>query len=103
LTHRAIIATLVAIIALNTSALAQVNEPQFCHGLVETSFVENLVPGCELGDTLVMQVMSGVAPGPVVGELCDLRHEVWTELREGHTTIVCIYQKKRKRPLGKEQ
>ena len=45
----------------------------------------------------------GVAPGRVVGELCDLRHEVWTELREGQTTIVCIYQKKPRRPLGKEQ
>ena len=89
---------LAALVALVVGGAAEADEPQVCQRLIETYFVDELVPDCEVGDTLVLQILPDVAPGAVVGDLCDLRHELWTEVRDGQTTVVCIYQKKSKRP-----
>jgi hypothetical protein len=69
-----------ALVVLVVSGSASAGEPQVCQRLIETYFVDELVPDCEVGDTLVLQILSDVAPGPVVGDLCDLRHELWTEV-----------------------
>ena len=81
------------------TAPAMGDEPRYCHTLVETTGKEDLVPHCRPGDTIILQIAPEVAPGPIVGQLCDLKHEVWTETHERQVTIVCQYVKKKRRTV----
>ena len=81
------------------AAPAMGNEPRYCHTVIETTAKEDLVPHCRPGDTLVLQILSEIAPGPIVGHLCDLKHEVWTETQDHQVTIVCQYVKKKHRTV----
>ena len=81
------------------AAPAMGDEPRYCHLLIETAFNEDLVPHCRPGDTLVLQIVPEVGPGPIVGRLCDLKHEVWTETLDHQVTIVCQYVKKKRRTV----
>ena len=69
----------------------------YCHRFIKTAFVKDLAPGCQPGDTLILQISKQVGPGPIIGQLCDLRHEVWTEQLAHQDTVVCIYRKKKAR------
>ena len=81
------------------AAYARGDEPRYCHIFIETGFIEDSIPHCRPGDTLVLQIVSDVAPGPIVGRFCDLKHEVWTETLDRQVTIVCQYVKKKQRTV----
>ena len=72
-------------------------DEHYCHRLIKTAFVKDLAPGCKPGDTLILQISKQVGPGPIIGQLCDLRHEVWTEHLEHQDTVVCVYLEKKVR------
>lgn len=93
---------LVALVALVVSGPALAAEPHYCQRLITTGHVEDLVPGCENGDTLILQIKGQVAPGPIIGQLCNLQYEVWTETIKHQTTAVCSYLKKERRTTGTE-
>ncbi len=78
---------------------AMADELRYCHAFIETMGYEDSVPHCRAGDTITVQIVSEIAPGAVVGKLCDLKHEVWTETREHQVTIVCQYVKKKRRTV----
>ena len=73
----------ILIIAICTGVLvsgpAMATDDHYCQRYIKTAFVEDLVPGCQPGDALVLTIFKKIAPGTVVGKLCDLRYEVWTE------------------------
>ena len=78
---------------------AMAGELRYCHAFIETMGYEDLVPHCRPGDTITVQIVSEIAPGAVVGKLCDLKYEVWTEMQEHQVTIVCQYVKKKQRTV----
>ena len=94
-----IICLLLMLILWVSSAIAATgDEPRYCHTLIET-LKEDLVPHCRPGDTIILQIAPEVAPGSIVGQLCDLKNEVWTETHGRTVTIVCQYVKKKRRTV----
>jgi hypothetical protein len=77
------------------AAPAMSDEPHYCQSLIETASKEDLVQHCRPGDTLILQIVPEVAPGPIVGKLCDLEYEIWAEKKDQQVTVVCQYVKKK--------
>ena len=94
---RLIIPTLVTFVLSGTALTlesAHAANGHYCHRVIETAFVKDFVPGCQPGDTLVLQISSRVGPGPIIGQLCDLRHEIWHEKLPHQDTVVCVFREK---------
>ena len=95
----------VLLICSSVSVLAsrvEAEEERMCQRLLETIFVNGpLIEGCEVGDILVLQITSNIAPGPLVGRFCDFRQTIFTETRpDGAETIVCVFAGERQsRPV----
>lgn len=89
--------TAIAVIAVGTlPALAE--HDTYCPAIIETLFTDQLVPRCEPGDVLQLQIAPTVGPSAIVARLCDMTHTVWTEASPaGHVNLVCIYKPKQSR------
>lgn len=71
---------------------AHSEEQHVCHRSLETTFVkEALIQGCKIGDILVLQLTSNIAPAPLVGKYCDFTQSIFSEIHGNQVTIACVF------------